>query len=101
MEDAGPPTSIDPRAALVDPPVTENLPSSFATESSNQYSIVAPKSGATQLVRGSRSGASVVTWTKTGRVVSLNMSAEYSDPEVWNADLDQLFVDAMGFVAKR
>ena len=86
---------------LVDHPVTENLPSSFGTESSNQYSIVAPKSGATQLVRGSRSGASVVTWTRTGRVVSLNMAAEYSDREVWNADLDQLFVDAVGFVAKR
>jgi hypothetical protein len=86
---------------LVDHPVTENVPSSFATESSNQYSTVAPKSGATQLVRGSRSGASVVTWTRTGRVVSLNMAAEYGDRDVWNADLDQLFVDAVEFVAKR
>lgn len=86
---------------LVDHPVIENLPSSFVTESSNQYSTVTPKSGATQLVRGSRSGASVVTWTRTGRVVSLSMAAEYGDRDVWNADLDQLFVDAVEFVAKR
>lgn len=94
-------TGAETLSVLVDHPVTENLPASFSTESANQYSVVAPRSGATQLVRGSRSGAAVVTWTKGGRVVSLNMAGEYGGTGVWNADLERLVVDATGFAAHR
>jgi hypothetical protein len=79
--------------------VTAGLPSSFDTGAESQYSVVAPKFGTEQLIRGSRSGAAVVTWRKGGRVVSWNMAGEYQGPDVWNADMDRLLVNATGYVA--
>ena len=86
-------------SVVTDHPVTAGLPATFTTPDDNQFSVVAPKTGATQLVRGDRSGAAVVTWTQGGRVVSWNMAGEYGGPDVWNADMDQLLVNAVGYVA--
>ena len=88
-------------SATVDHPVTENLPASFATGSESQYSTVAPKSGATQLMRGNRSGAAVVTWTQGGRVVSWNMAGEYGGEDVWNEHMNRLLVNVVSFVSRR
>ena len=85
---------------MLDHPVTEGLPATFTTGTQSQFSVVAPKTGAVQLVRGNRSGAAVVTWTKTGRVVSWNMAAEYGGSNVWNANMDQLLVNAVSFVSR-
>ena len=86
---------------VVDHPVTENVPVNFATGDDSQFSTVAPRSGATQLVRGNRSGAAVVTWTQGGRVVSWNMAGEYGGENVWNAFMDRLLTGAVGFVSHR
>ena len=43
------------------------LPTTIETGEDSQFSVLAPRSGATQLVRGNRSGAAIVTWTKGGR----------------------------------
>lgn len=84
---------------MLDHPVTEGLPDTFTTGSDSQYSSVAPKSGAAQLVRGSRSGHAVVTWTRGGRVVAWNMAGEYGGSNVWNGNMDQLLVNATKFVS--
>jgi hypothetical protein len=82
-----------------DHPVTKNLPASFRTGNTNHYSILAPRSGAKQLVRGNRSGAALVSWTRGGRVISWNMTGTYGGDEVWNTDLDRLLVNATTYVA--
>ena len=84
---------------MEDHPVTRGLPATFDTGDDSQYSVVGPRSGATQLIRGDRSGYAVVTWRKGGRVVSWNMGGEYGGPDVWNADMNRLLVNAAGYVA--
>jgi len=85
----------------VDHPVTEDLPESFATPSGTQFSTVVVRSGATQLVRGSRSAAAVATWTRGGRVVAWSTAGEYGGGEHWNPRLDQLLVNTVSFISQR
>lgn len=84
---------------MTEHPVTKNLPTSFRTGNTNHYSVLSPRSGARQLVRGNRSGAALVTWTRGGRVISWNMTGTYGGTEVWNADLNRLLVNATTYVA--
>jgi len=81
--------------------VTKGLPDSFVTKSGMEYSVIGPRSGATQLVWGSRSGAAVVGWTKGGRVVSWNMAGQYGSDDIWNEDLDRLLVNCTHYVSRR
>lgn len=84
---------------MEDHQVTKGLPANFDTGDDSQYSVVSPRAGAKQLIRGDRSGHAVVTWRKGGRVVSWNMGGEYGGPNVWNADMNKLLVNAAGYVA--
>jgi hypothetical protein len=84
---------------MADHPVTDGLPATFTTGNDSDYAVVSPKSGAEQLVRGSRSGHAVVTWAPGGRVVSWNMTGEYGGQDVWNAEMDRLLVNATRYAA--
>jgi len=86
---------------MVDHPVTENLPATFTTGDENEFSHLSRRPGAVQLIRGSESGPAVVTWTQGGRVISWNMAGEYGGEDVWSPEVDQLLVDAVGFISHR
>ena len=85
----------------LDHQVTEGLPATFSTETDEQFSVLAPKTGATVLLRGSRSGAAVVTWTKVGRVVSMNSAGEYGGTDVWNDSINRLLLNAVAFASHK
>jgi hypothetical protein len=84
---------------LLDHAVTKDLPATFSTKAGTQYSVLSLKSGAFPLIRGSRSGTAVCSWTQGGRVISWNMAGEYGQGDVWTADLDRLLVNATGYVS--
>jgi len=44
--------------------------------------------------------AALVTWSPNGRVISWNMAGEYGGPDVWNADMDQLLVNAASWISE-
>jgi len=77
-----------------DHPVTAGVAATFTSAGQSQWSVVAPRSDAVQLVRGSRSGAAVVAWETPGRVVAFNMAGEYGGADAWTADLDKLVANA-------
>ncbi len=94
-------TGSETYSVMVDHPVTEGLPPTFATGEDNQYSSLIPKSGAVRLIQGSRSSAAVTTWTRGGRVVAWNAAGEYGGENVWNADTNKLLTNSVGFISRQ
>ncbi len=80
-------------------PVTANLPQTFTTGADGQFSMVEPKAGATQLIRGNSSGHAVVAWTQTGRAIHWNMAGAYGGEDIWTPEMDQLLIDAVGYIS--
>lgn len=87
--------------ASVDHPITKGVASSFATPSGTQFSVLAPRSGATRLVRGSRSSSAVTIWNQGGSVVTWSLAGEYGSGPYWNADLEQLLVNTVAYISGR
>jgi len=86
-------------SVAVNDEVTEGLPSTFMPGPDHARVYLDPKPGTTTWITGSVTGAVLVGWEASGRVISWNGAAEYNGSDVWNDDLDLMVVNAIRYAA--